>query len=72
MIRRKSTHPEQYIVDEQGRRKAVIIPVDEWQHILEELEELSDIRAYDEAKSYPSNPVPFEQAVKELHKVITK
>ena len=63
---------EKYLVDEQGKRKSVIVPVDEWQHILEELEELSDIRAYDEAKSLPSNPIPFEEAVKEFHKVIAE
>jgi hypothetical protein len=32
----------------------------------EELEELDDIRAYDEAKRRPSEPVPFEQAMAEI------
>jgi hypothetical protein len=32
----------------------------------EELEELDDIRAYDEAKAQPSEPVPFKQAVREI------
>jgi hypothetical protein len=30
------------------------------------LEELDDIRAYDEAKRHPSETVPFEQAVLEI------
>ena len=57
---------ENYIVDENGKQKAVIVPVAEWEQILGALEELDDIRAYDEAKSYPSEPIPFEQAVREI------
>jgi len=30
------------------------------------LEELDDIRAYDNAKAYPSDAVPLDQAVAEL------
>jgi len=57
---------EDYVVDEQGHRKAAVIPLIEWEQILEELEELDDIRAYDEAKGYPSDAVPFEEAVLEI------
>jgi len=58
---------EEYLVDEAGNRKAVVLPLAAWQQIKEELEELEDIRAYDEAKAQPSEPVPFEQAVREIH-----
>jgi PHD/YefM family antitoxin component YafN of YafNO toxin-antitoxin module len=57
---------ENYVVDEQGNRRAAIVPISEWEQILEELEELDDIRAYDKAKSYPSETVRFEQAVLEI------
>ena len=57
---------EQYLVDEAGNRKAVVLPLAEWQQLKEELEELDDIRAYDEAKRHPSEPVPFEQAMVEI------
>ncbi len=57
---------EDYVVDEQGNRKAVVVPMGEWQQILEALEELDDVRAYDEAKRDPSDAVPFEQAVLEI------
>jgi PHD/YefM family antitoxin component YafN of YafNO toxin-antitoxin module len=57
---------QEYLVDKEGRRKAVILPIAEWEQILEALEELEDIRAYDEAKQYPSAPVPFDQAVAEI------
>jgi len=57
---------EEYVVDEHGNRKAVVVPIEEWKYVLELLEELDDIRAYDEAKSDPSEPMPFEQAVSEI------
>jgi hypothetical protein len=57
---------EEYLVDEEGNRKAVVIPISEWQRVVEMLEELDDIRAYDEAKGQPSDPVPFEKAVSEI------
>ena len=57
---------EDYVVDEQGNRKAVVVPMREWEQILEALEELDDISVYDAAKRYPSDAVPFEQAVLEI------
>ncbi len=41
----------QYLVDEQGKRVSVVLPVEEYERMLEELEELDDIRLYDEAKA---------------------
>ena len=63
---------EQYLVDDEGNRKAVVVPISEWKQILELLEELNDIRAYDEAKSRPSEPIPFEQAVSEIREEIAE
>ena len=51
---------EEYVVDEAGNRKAVLIPVSEWNQLVVLLEELEDIRAYDEVKKDPSKPIPFE------------
>lgn len=59
---------EEYLVDEAGKRKAVVLPLAVWQQIKEDLEELDDIRAFDEAKAQPSEPVPFEQAMREIKK----
>ena len=59
------TH-EEFIVDGDGKRKAVIVPWEEWQELLEALEELDDVKAYDEAKRQPYDPVPFDQAVREI------
>ena len=57
---------EDYVVDEQGHKKAVVVPIGEWEQILDALEELDDIRAYDEAKHYRSDAVAFEHAVQEI------
>jgi hypothetical protein len=42
-------HPE-YVVDDRDQRKAVLLPVSEWERIVAEFEELDDIWAYDKAK----------------------
>ena len=51
-------HPE-YIVDEQSRRKAVLLPLAEWDRILEDLEDLDDIRSFDTAKAGSQETIPF-------------
>jgi len=58
-------HPD-YIIDENSNSKAVIIPYSEWQQIIEEMEKLDDIGAYDKAKTEADETIPFEQAVKEI------
>lgn len=58
-------HPE-YVVDDNDRKKAVLLPVEEWEKVVDELEELEDIRLYDAAKEQAEEAVPFEQAVKEI------
>lgn len=58
-------HP-QYITDEQQNKKAVVLPMAEWEAVLEALEELEDIRRYDEAVQRTDEAIPFEQAVQEI------
>ena len=56
----------QYVVDNQQSTKAVLLSLEEWEQVLEELEELEDIRAYDSAKSGSQEAVLFEDAVREI------
>ena len=58
-------HPE-FVVDGKQNRKAVLLPVTEWERVVDELEELDDIRTYDTAKSGSSEKLPFDQAVREI------
>lgn len=60
-----SLHP-QYIVDDTQTQQAVIINIKEWENIMEKLEMLDDIEAYDKAKKQQDTIIPFEQAVKEI------
>ena len=57
---------QRYVTDEQGNRTAVILDIESYQKMLEELEMLDAIRAYDEAMENPGEPIPFEQAIKEI------
>ena len=43
-------HP-QYVTDERGERVSVIVPIQQWQQVLDELDELNAIRLYDEIKA---------------------
>ena len=44
-----TVHP-QYIKDADGNKSLVVLPTDEFEAIMEELDEIEDIRLYDEAK----------------------
>ena len=57
---------EQYIVDDEGQRQAVVLPIGQWKSVLEALEDLEDIRAYDRAKQETSDPIPFEDVMRDL------
>lgn len=52
----------QYIIDEKGNRISVVIPVTEFETIMDELEELEDIRLYDDAKSVNESSIPVDKA----------
>ncbi len=56
----------QYIVDETSTQKAVIIQIEEWKNIIERLEMLDDIEAYDNEKKKNSDVISFDEAVKEI------
>ena len=57
---------ERFVVDETGNRVAVLIDIDEYQKVLEALEELESINAYDEAKASGDEIISFDQAVNEI------
>lgn len=57
-----------YVVNEKGKKTGVILDIKDYQRILDELEELESIRAYDVAKASGDEVVSFEQAVKEIER----
>ncbi|MBB1125912.1 hypothetical protein [Thiospirillum jenense] len=61
-----NVHAE-YILDENSNTRSVIIPYSEWREIVEELEELDDIKAYDQARHEANiEVIDFEQAVTDI------
>lgn len=40
----------QFLTDEKGNRTAVVLPIKKYNKLIEKLEDLEDIRLYDEAK----------------------
>jgi len=57
---------ERFVVNEKGERVSVLLDWEEYQRLLEELEELVAIRAYDAAKASGGEGVPFDQAIEEM------
>ncbi|MFB3922473.1 MAG: hypothetical protein ACE145_12170 [Terriglobia bacterium] len=59
---------ERYVVDDQGNRVGVFLDITEFNKILDELEELESIRAFDRAKASDETRVPFEDAVADIER----
>lgn len=59
---------KRYVVDESGERVGVVLDIAEYRRLLEELEELEAIRAYDAAKASGDEVIPFDQAVAEIER----
>jgi len=57
---------ERFVVDDQGKKTEVVLPIDDYEMILEELEELESIRAFDTAKAEADEALPAEQAFTEI------
>ncbi len=55
-----------YVVDEAGRRVAVVIDLKTYRKMLADLEELESVRAFDAAKASGERGIPFEDAVREI------
>ena len=60
----------QYVVDENGKRVSVILPVEEFERMMEELEDAQDARAVDEARAAVARGedefIPHELAREEI------
>jgi len=56
-------HP-QYITNTAGEKLSVVLPIQEFKTIMEELEELEDVRLYDEAQADKEPSIPIDEAFK--------
>jgi hypothetical protein len=57
-----------FITDGKGKKISAVLPIRQYQLLLEELEELEDIRAYDKAKARKEKPTPLRDAIQQRRK----
>lgn len=62
-------YKEQYVIDTHGNKIAVQVPLDVFQQLVADSEELDDIKEYRKAKKLKSDPVPFQEAFDEIESV---
>jgi hypothetical protein len=55
-----------FITDDTGKKISVVLPISEYQKMIEELEDLEDIKLYDNAKKHKEPSIPIELAFKQL------
>jgi hypothetical protein len=56
----------QYITNESGKKIAVVIPIEEYDKIVEKLEMLADIKAYDSVLTANEPRIPYGKAIKQI------
>ncbi|MEO5648481.1 MAG: hypothetical protein ABIR03_01005 [Ginsengibacter sp.] len=54
----------QFLTDNKGKKTSVLLSMKDYEKIMEELEELGDIKAYDKAKKRNEKTVPLRDAIK--------
>jgi hypothetical protein len=54
-----------YIVNAQGKKTEAVLPISVYERLLEQVEDLEDIRAFDKAMKDPDF-IPWEEAKKQL------
>jgi hypothetical protein len=59
---------KEYVVNESGKQVGVLIDIEVYHKVLEDLEELECIRAYDAAKASGDEAIPFGKAIKEIER----
>ena len=60
------TSVPQYITDIQGNKISVILPVKDYEYLLEEMENREDVRLYDEAMSSKQEYLPAEEVFRSI------
>lgn len=56
----------QYVTDNHGKKVAVIVPVKDYEKLMDELDELQCIKAYDKAKARKQEFIPASDVFKAI------
>ena len=59
--RMRAVHPH-FITDQKGRKISVVLPIKDFDAIMEDLEELDDIQFFDAAKAANLPSIPIDEA----------
>ncbi len=59
---------ENFVTDAQGNRIGVLLSIKDYQKLLDALEELEAIQAYDNAVAFDDEEMSFEMAISEIEK----
>lgn len=57
-----------FITDQKGNKISAVLPIKAYKQLLEDLEELEDIRAYDKAKTKKEKPILLSDAIQQRRK----
>jgi hypothetical protein len=62
---------QHYITDKKGKKISVVVPVKDYNKLIDAWEELEDIKAYDAAISKKSDPIDAQIAFEEVENYIS-
>lgn len=54
----------QYLTNAKGKKKAIVLPIKMYEKLLDKLDELEDIRLYNEAQKNEENYIPIDEVFK--------
>jgi hypothetical protein len=57
---------DQFLFDEDGNRTSVLLSNQRYEMLLQALEELEAVQAFDAAQASDEEAIPFDQAVREI------
>ncbi len=63
LLSKMTLHPK-YITSSSGKKQAVVLTIEEYDHLIKELEELEDIKLYDKVKSKKESSIRFSEYLK--------
>lgn len=60
----------QYVMDEEGKKVAVLVPIQKYKELIKNSEMLEDIRLYDEAKKHKQEFVDADSVFEVIEKTL--
>lgn len=61
---------ENFVIDNNGRKIAVQVPIKTYEKLVADSEELDEIKEYRKAQTHKGNAIPFEQAFREIEEAV--